>query len=68
MALLSKMETPEKDHRGFDILVNEGVVQAHIKHIWPTSVIKVVASPRVDDGACTMFRSLMTGLQRRPGF
>jgi serine/threonine protein kinase len=51
MALLAKMEPPEKNHRGFDILLNQGLVQAHIKHVWPANVVKVVASPRVDDGA-----------------
>ena len=50
MALVAQMDSPEDGHRGFDILINKGFVQVHIKHSWPDSVIKVVSSTDLADG------------------
>lgn len=48
MSLIAKMDS-DNDYRGFDVMISDGVLEAHLKHEWPDNVIKVEAAQALND-------------------
>lgn len=45
-ALLARMDD-KNAHRGYDVLVGDGVISVHLIHTWPTNAVKVVSKKKL---------------------
>jgi len=65
-ALLSRMDEESK-HRGYDLLISDGVVSVHLVHQWPENAIKVQTKKKIAKDQWTHLFATWDGSSKAAG-